>query len=1388
MLKIGSAVHTAHGPGTVTETETTRGRTQYKVAGSGFQVWIDETKIAAAEDNLERGERSWDESQAEHGDMFYGPGKSGPKFSEEYLRSHPERFPHGHGLEARRASLGDVDESNSIALPYDYTPQHPTELYSQESTMSPDHDVDLDDRLRPTDSISGDSASLPYDYPGPNPDLFAKSSRRLAYYDDGADGGTYDDFNDPAPGSPQADYVNPVTARGWNDLSGDDAEIYDRDGATVSGVGDGVAEERAYLLRLPGEKDYMPIRFSDPHEAMDFAEKRLSDESEISGGQGELNYTASLRHAEVSEQDEPPLCPCGKHYVTQGYGHKEWQKQMDEANESWFVDDPEEHFNKLVEGSRPAGLSDKYIDLPPERIAAHDIVAQFREDPVGTIERTAYLVESSTGLDPSMGQYMDLVDADPIIREAAWRDVAAKANRLRHEGAVHVKDIASDQIYASVDGDHGTYEVMVKKAGAYGGIGGGNTISHWRCSCDWGKWAFKRQMTFVGRLCSHGYATYMTMQGEHFKGQPRQQKLPKARRRVAAEGVGPFKQRPERDYEVKGYSEGDGELRSQGKPERLSPDFYKVPEPEKQHFVDVEKDDRKTTGPDQITAGTSKYAPGGKLDRERKAQEQAASNQKIDNAFSGWQGRVHPSYHDTFDNAFDFFHDDMVGTDQYEDLFGDDDKRNAVYDRLQSKFPLTSRNAKVDKKWADDHAGLDDGEEHQPIVHFSALTYTADENLLKKLRDLSAESNAENFGNMAQHNHEISEVIGELHERGYDANRLVASIRTATDDDPLKPKVPGTVNLPAFLPGSEMALSSSETNAVPTAITGLMPGSEMGIKRDESPGASLFGKGGEGINATPAGNGTGKAPTGLPPAPATPGGGGGAGGAGSPGGGGGGSDWKPNGITDSIGAGDYKIQSGDTLTSIMDRAKGADGGLGVSDLAKANNIDNPDKIFAGDTLHIPGTDNNKPAGEAPAPAPGAPLPAEAGAAAPMSGTPGVPPAPGPAPADGTSGQPMPDPGVGGGVGFPANTSGSITDPGLSAPGQHLSVRRYADDSNDPTKKLNTGDGSLFGNSANGVSTTTPVAAPAAAPAAAPLSPRGVPDPGPTPAQMTDNSFSSPQQKAPAQTSQPSDGSKKLEDDKPPNGSSTSGYNGFGSDLGSSMSTILPIAEGIGSAVMPAVTQGLSGLASGAGGGLASGIGSALSGLLSFASLDDAGFGPDTYGTSEDYVDEHERPNFIDLTDEPEDDMISYKTQPRQAAHGSGSREYEDALARDVYENPNRYSDDGPQSGSLEYEDALARDVYEHPERYDSDSGIPDDGSDIVAAFQRNAANSALGSGAGGGGAYSDDAISQAAQGFLRTAGRIYSLAEQQELMDEAHPQGARNLPGLDLRGTHYLEG
>jgi len=79
----------------------------------------------------------------------------------------------------------------------------------------------------------------------------------------------------------------------------------------------------------------------------------------------------------------------------------------------------------------------------------------------------------------------------------------------------------------------------------------------------------------------------------------------------------------------------------------------------------------------------------------------------------------------------------------------------------------------------------------------------------------------------------------------------------------------------------------------------------------------------------------------------------------------------------------------------------------------------------------------------------------------------------------------------------------------------------------------------------------------------------------------------------------------------------------------------------------------------------------------------------------------------------------------------------------------------------------------------------DDSSDIVRQFQANIGNTALGNGAGGGGNFSDAAIAQQAQGFLRTAGRVYSLAEQRDLENESHPSGARNLKELDLKGTHY---
>jgi hypothetical protein len=238
--------------------------------------------------------------------------------------------------------------------------------------------------------------------------------------------------------------------------------------------------------------------------------------------------------------------------------------------------------------------------------------------------------------------------------------------------------------------------------------------------------------------------------------------------------------------------------------------------------------------------------------------------------------------------------------------------------------------------------------------------------------------------------------------------------------------------------------------------------------------------------------------------------------------------------------------------------------------------------------------------------------------------------------------------------------------------------------------------------------------------------QGIPVPTDTPDQISQDNFGSAKSQPKTQT---------LEDRLPQSGQSSStggGMGDFGSVMGeigpalSSLATgFAPLIGEIGSAVAPAIS------------GLASGLGGALSGLFTASAPDqpdhEAGLPAEDFGTSQQWVDANGGSHREDV-DDGDGDITSYtstRQQPKQASY---------------------------------------------------------DDSDIVRQFQANIGNTALASVGGGGGAYSDDAISRAAQGFLRTAGRVYSLAEQQELIDESHPQGARNLHGLDLRGTHYLEG
>ena len=136
------------------------------------------------------------------------------------------------------------------------------------------------------------------------------------------------------------------------------------------------------------------------------------------------------------------------------------------------------------------------------------------------------------------------------------------------------------------------------------------------------------------------------------------------------------------------------------------------------------------------------------------------------------------------------------------------------------------------------------------------------------------------------------------------------------------------------------------------------PGAIGGGGGNKAPGGAPANQAPGGDKAPGGGGGGSKAPVGgSPGGGGSPSSGGSGGSSGSPGGStGGGGGWQPNGNTEKIGPGDYTIQSGDTLSQIAERA-----GLGADNyqqLADANNIANPDLIYAGDTIKIPGGDTS----------------------------------------------------------------------------------------------------------------------------------------------------------------------------------------------------------------------------------------------------------------------------------------------------------------------------------------------------------------------------------------------------------------------------------------------
>lgn len=185
-----------------------------------------------------------------------------------------------------------------------------------------------------------------------------------------------------------------------------------------------------------------------------------------------------------------------------------------------------------------ARLGDKYIDIPRD----HDfsLQAQLDMDPYQVM---ADIKASNRELawtqygqeDPTILAQVDLEATDPQLRQAAWADVRAKATRLRRSGNVQTDAINPVAIVATVTGDHGIYEVAVIRGSQYQGS---SHVSEWSCSCPWGDWAFERQNTYVGRLCSHAYAALQELRAATMrKDKPSQWKSQYASRNVEAADV-----------------------------------------------------------------------------------------------------------------------------------------------------------------------------------------------------------------------------------------------------------------------------------------------------------------------------------------------------------------------------------------------------------------------------------------------------------------------------------------------------------------------------------------------------------------------------------------------------------------------------------------------------------------------------------------------------------------------------------------------------------------------------------------------------------------------------------------------------------------------------------
>lgn len=845
-------VHTAHGRGQVVEEQSVRGRKSFLVEGSGFQVWIDEKDLRVANDINEDnsttlpydptpqhpagmfGETSTiqpinhvdaDERLSPTNSLSFDsaedypyPGPSADNFARsagrDYSYDHYTDYSHRNGMDPADDMTADR-YSREHSVPFEVASDYAMQHGNGSRRHSNSHEMEM----LYGDHSAGETVRPPNNYrgkhrPPPAPEMTLPGGEDVWDSSDWLAAHPEQTFDDPRE---QERY------EGWKEkyLGKPDGELFSRALNTYEPVyaskkgdefGGGEPEERF-------EEDQDIKHFSNRHanpaallglglsRALPAAGRALPGAmggAMGGGGKGGFEDFADKANSGMIEQAVDQIIPSD---VSRHIHDDQWSPGRYPGRPGYA---------SLYQ--RPAGLSDKYI-----RVEAHtnhnDPVQQFRDDPVGFIQKRGYMHDGE--VDIRLAEYVDLVESDSSIRTSAWRDVRSKALRLRREGKVHVKDITPVQIYASVDGDTDTYETMiVKGAGAKG-----QSIADWHCSCPWGRWAFKRQMSYVGRLCSHGYASFLEMESQHMKSPSKY-----GPKRKTAGIVDDFKKWAEEDndgmidqgamdnfiyvrnLEDDSVSEDDVEklyesldnMQSTGghrdfdvdygfdldkvykeadilhlRPQTLTPDFYYVEDgADGESWTDVTKDERKTTGPDNMVK---------KSLRMTGSEIHYASDEELGEAVKDWAS---------------------TGSD------------------------------------------------------------------LEKLRNLSAEE--PDYQNKREQNEEIRSVIDELQERGIDASQFVASLRYAEEDttEEKKKKSPSS-DQPSMdgapnqtgQPGGSSSIEKKETagggalsnpTKDPTSVGyNGMPGQQMG-----NPGTGGIGGLG-GIDAQDIMRGLGGAATGL---------------------------------------------------------------------------------------------------------------------------------------------------------------------------------------------------------------------------------------------------------------------------------------------------------------------------------------------------------------------------------------------------------------------------------------------------------------------------------------------------------------------------------------------